>query len=166
MTAFRWLKVEIAAGRRAPLPARCEMCSQDQGAIQYHSEDYSAPYGDNIGQYGLCVEDHMILHTRFTHPNRWLRRCLTAARGEKSTVWASTGHYFKRHPYRPDERELDPMFEWPELAALTPTWWLALKLYKIDLKETWQAAAVWNQRRPSSSPYTESSSQHRRRQSH
>jgi hypothetical protein len=130
MASFRLLQKAMADGSFTYDP-RCDMCSLAEGTIQLHNEDYSIP----TSAVPICVECHMLLHTRFTHPNRWLRHCLMVARGGRSKPWRSVGHYFKAHPWRNDERELDPMFEWPELAALTPTWWLALKLYKINLKE-------------------------------
>jgi hypothetical protein len=122
------LKALIAAGDLT-LRMACVMCGQEQGCIQLHLEDYSRVETATP----ICVEDHMLLHTRFTHPNRWLRRCLTAMRGEVSTPWASAGHYFKAHPWRRDEPPLT-MFEQPEFDAMPPTWWMELKLYPIDLK--------------------------------
>src|ERR1035437_4976695 len=123
MARFKILKAAIADGTFTYVPA-CDICTLAEGTIQLHNEDYGIP----TSAVPVCVEDHMLLHTRFTHPNRWLRRCLGVLHGEKAQVWNSAGHYFKRHPWRADERELDPMFEWPELAAAAPTWWLALKL--------------------------------------
>jgi len=67
MQAYRWLMAEYAAGRRGR-PVVCDACGQTEGLIEAHSEDYSAPYGDHIGQHGLCWTCHMIVHTRFRNP--------------------------------------------------------------------------------------------------
>jgi hypothetical protein len=69
-TAFNWLKAEYAAGRRAK-PVVCDGCGQDQGIISAHSEDYSAPFGDHIGQYGFCATCHRQVHCRFRNPLAW-----------------------------------------------------------------------------------------------
>jgi hypothetical protein len=70
MQAYRWLMTEYASGRRLR-PIACDACQQDEGLIEPHSEDYSAPYGPHIGQYGLCYICHMFLHCRFRNPQRW-----------------------------------------------------------------------------------------------
>jgi len=64
MKAFNWLKEQIANGKRQERPNYCEVCSQDQGILMYHSEDYSEPFGDHIGQFGLCYVCHMMIHCR------------------------------------------------------------------------------------------------------
>ena len=64
MKAFRWLQVEIAAGRRAK-HASCDACGQSKGILDMHSEDYSAPYGDHIGAFTFCYRCHMMIHMRF-----------------------------------------------------------------------------------------------------
>jgi hypothetical protein len=68
--AFNWLKAECAAGRRVR-PAICDACQQDEGFISAHSEDYSAPFGDHIGQYSFCYTCHMQVHCRFGNPEAW-----------------------------------------------------------------------------------------------
>ena len=70
MRALRWLKIEYAAGRRTR-PFRCDACGQDEGVIEAHSEDYSEPFGDHIGQNGLCYRCHMMIHNRFKNPEAW-----------------------------------------------------------------------------------------------
>jgi hypothetical protein len=67
---LRLVKREYAAGRRAK-PVVCDGCQQDQGIIAAHSENYSKPHGDHIGQYGLCFVCHMMVHTRFGRPDVW-----------------------------------------------------------------------------------------------
>jgi hypothetical protein len=63
MAAYRWLMKEYDAGTRLR-PVCCDACTQTKGRIEPHSEDYSAPYGDHIGQYGLCYRCHMAIHCR------------------------------------------------------------------------------------------------------
>lgn len=61
--AGRWLRAEIAAGRREEA-AECISCGQTEGKLQLHSEDYSKPYGDHVGAWPLCFACHMALHCR------------------------------------------------------------------------------------------------------
>jgi hypothetical protein len=70
--AFDWLKKEYAAGRRSK-PTVCDACGQEHGLIMAHSEDYGAPYGDNIGEWGLCFRCHMMVHCRFGNWSAWDR---------------------------------------------------------------------------------------------
>jgi hypothetical protein len=71
MKALNWLKKEWAAGRREKTPKQCDMCSQTEGNLAYHSEDYSEPYGDHIGQFGLCYTCHMMIHCRYKSADIW-----------------------------------------------------------------------------------------------
>lgn len=71
MNAFRWLKLEIAAGRKPKSPTSCDVCGQSEGSLMWHSEDYSFPYGKHIGHYGLCYICHMMIHCRFNNPLKW-----------------------------------------------------------------------------------------------
>jgi hypothetical protein len=68
--ALAWLKGEYAAGRRHR-PIVCDACGQTEGPIEAHSEDYSFPYGDHIGKYGVCYRCHMTIHCRFKNPVAW-----------------------------------------------------------------------------------------------
>ena len=71
MKAYTWLKAEYAAARRTR-PMECDACTQNLGVIEPHSEDYSGPpFGDHIGQHGLCFTCHMIVHCRFHNPRAW-----------------------------------------------------------------------------------------------
>jgi hypothetical protein len=70
MKGYRWLQGEYAAGRRAR-PTVCDACGQDEGPIEAHSENYSAPFGDHIGEHGLCYRCHMAIHTRFNNREAW-----------------------------------------------------------------------------------------------
>jgi hypothetical protein len=40
-------------------------------AIEAHSEDYSEPFGDHIGAYGLCRGCHVMIHRWFQNPADW-----------------------------------------------------------------------------------------------
>jgi hypothetical protein len=68
--ALDWLKGEYKAGRRHP-PTVCDACGQTEGIIEAHSEDYSDPFGDNIGAFGLCYRCHMAIHCRFRNRQAW-----------------------------------------------------------------------------------------------
>jgi hypothetical protein len=70
MKGFRWLQGEYAAGRRTK-PIICDACGQTEQPITAHSEDYSEPFGDHIGQHGLCYRCHMMIHCRFKAPEAW-----------------------------------------------------------------------------------------------
>lgn len=72
LAAFAWLKKEYAAGRRVR-PTRCDACGQAEGVIEPHSEDYSFPYGDHVGAFGLCYRCHMMIHCRFSAGEAWAR---------------------------------------------------------------------------------------------
>lgn len=64
MKAYRWLQNEIKKERRTPPAGMCDACDSI-GYTEHHSEDYSEPYGDHIGQYTLCYRCHMWVHCRF-----------------------------------------------------------------------------------------------------
>lgn len=68
--ALKWLNGEYRAGRRTR-PTSCEACGQTEGLFQAHSEDYSAPFGDHIGEHDLCYVCHMMIHCRFTANPVW-----------------------------------------------------------------------------------------------
>ncbi len=63
--AYTWLKRQWAEGKRQKTGPCCDVCGQTSGYLMAHSEDYSAPYGDHIGQWTLCYWCHMLLHCRF-----------------------------------------------------------------------------------------------------
>ena len=69
--ALAWLKKEWAAGTRQQTPTCCDICGQTKGHLEYHSEDYSSPFGDHIGAFGLCYICHMMLHCRFRNKKAW-----------------------------------------------------------------------------------------------
>lgn len=71
--SFRWMKREIEAGRVLP-PSRCQDgCGETRGWHDYHTEDYSRPFGPHIYAYELCFRCHMMLHSRFRQPDAWRR---------------------------------------------------------------------------------------------
>ena len=70
--SWAWLKAELAAGR-VPPPARCEACGETRGQLDYHTEDYSRPFGPHIHAHQLCFRCHMALHSRFRQPSVWIR---------------------------------------------------------------------------------------------
>lgn len=82
MKAYRWLMAAYADGSRQP-PTRCDACEQTEGLIQPHSEDYSAPFGDHIGRYGLCYRCHMMLHCRYSAPLAWRTYVTALALGKR-----------------------------------------------------------------------------------
>ncbi len=68
--ALDWLKGEYKAGRRHR-PTRCDACGQTEGVIEPHSENYSEPFGDHIGAFGLCYRCHLMIHCRFRSKEAW-----------------------------------------------------------------------------------------------
>ncbi len=66
--ALNWSNAEKAAGRRPAKPSACECCGQKKGVLDFHSEDYSEPFGPHISQYQLCFRCHMVLHCRQNNP--------------------------------------------------------------------------------------------------
>jgi hypothetical protein len=51
----------------------CEACGETRGHLDYHTEDYSKPFGSHIYQYQLCFRCHMMVHSRFRMPEAWAR---------------------------------------------------------------------------------------------
>ena len=71
MAALKWFKGQISIGARQAVPSSCDICKQDKGHLEFHSENYSSPFGDHIGQLGLCYICHMMLHCRFKSSAKW-----------------------------------------------------------------------------------------------
>ncbi len=71
MKAFKWLMEKITRKEIPPKPAKCDVCGQDKGHLEYHSEDYSAPFGKHIGQFGLCYTCHLMIHCRHNSGDTW-----------------------------------------------------------------------------------------------
>lgn len=63
--ALKFHKERIQAGLKPPHPKSCDGCGVDRGFLAWHSEDYSEPFGDHIGEYGVCYICHMQIHCRF-----------------------------------------------------------------------------------------------------
>tara|TARA_R110001592_G_scaffold171235_1_gene409453 strand:+ start:18973 stop:19401 length:429 start_codon:yes stop_codon:yes gene_type:complete len=72
MKAFKWLMEKITRKEIPPKPDKCDVCGQTKGHIEYHSEDYSAPFGEHIGQFGLCYTCHLMIHCRKNSKSTWL----------------------------------------------------------------------------------------------
>jgi hypothetical protein len=70
--SWTWLKAGIAAGDIPP-PTCCSACGETRGHIDYHTEDYSRPFGPHIYGFELCFRCHMMLHVRFRRPQDWRR---------------------------------------------------------------------------------------------
>lgn len=116
--ALRWLNAEYAAGRRTR-PTRCDACTQDEGYFQAHSEDYSAPFGANIGEHGLCYFCHMLIHCRFSAPQAWARyrtriRSGWRVRAHPGQSWGTVQRYLRPAM---NTSLLDTIGDAPELAA-------------------------------------------------
>jgi len=70
LRALEWVRPQYAAGTRERAKV-CDACGQTEGVLDRHSEDYSEPFGDHIGAYGLCYTCHMLVHCRFRSPQAW-----------------------------------------------------------------------------------------------
>lgn len=71
MKALKWLREQQKLNLRTARPNKCDTCGQEHGILEWHSEDYSEPFGDHIGQYGLCYICHMMIHCRFKSKQAW-----------------------------------------------------------------------------------------------
>jgi hypothetical protein len=78
----RWENAQYANGTRSR-PTTCEACEQTDGWLEAHTEDYSKPYGDHIGRWGLCYRCHMILHCRFRYPAAFAEYCKALTAGKR-----------------------------------------------------------------------------------
>lgn len=47
------------------------VCGQTRGIIDAHSERYDEPFGDHIGEFGLCFACHMAWHGRRRFPREF-----------------------------------------------------------------------------------------------
>lgn len=66
-----WARYVGLTPSRRGTPISCDACGQTEGYISGHSEDYSFPYGDHIGRFGVCYRCHMMIHCRFKNPEAW-----------------------------------------------------------------------------------------------
>lgn len=62
--SWEFMKPKLASGE-LPRPTRCQACGQEGGAIDYHTEDYSEPFGPHLWEHSLCYRCHILLHCRF-----------------------------------------------------------------------------------------------------
>jgi hypothetical protein len=74
MKAYKWLMEQYASNKRTK-PTKCDSCGLTEGIIEPHSENYSEPYGNHIGQYGFCYRCHMMLHCRYRSPKNFEMYC-------------------------------------------------------------------------------------------
>lgn len=69
--ALAYHKEQIKLGKKPPKPDCCDACGQTEGFLTWHSEDYSEPFGEHIGQHGVCYVCHMMIHCRFRNRFAW-----------------------------------------------------------------------------------------------
>jgi len=69
--ALKWFRQQQKDGLKPHNPTVCDLCFQDEGIIDWHSEDYSEPFGSHIGEHGVCYICHMMLHCRFKSKQAW-----------------------------------------------------------------------------------------------
>ena len=69
--AVNWLREQQKKGLRPTYPEKCDVCNQQQGILMFHSEDYSEPFGEHIGQFSLCYCCYMMIHCRNHNPIAW-----------------------------------------------------------------------------------------------
>jgi hypothetical protein len=97
MKAYRWLMNEYAIGGRIK-PFKCDSCAITEGVIEPHSENYGEPYGNHIGQYGLCYRCHMMLHCRFSSPKVFTQYAQDVANGKQYEPFYKRDFFtFKQH---------------------------------------------------------------------
>lgn len=66
-----WLNRQWRSGTLTR-PSVCQACGQDQGIIDAHAEDYSEPFAaGKTDQFHLCFKCHMMVHCRFSNPDKW-----------------------------------------------------------------------------------------------
>lgn len=82
MKAYKWLMNQYEKGLRTK-PNKCDSCALDVGIIEPHSENYSEPYGEHIGQYGFCYRCHMMLHCRKRNSKNFLAYCQAVNEGKQ-----------------------------------------------------------------------------------
>lgn len=92
--ALKWFKEQISQGLRSEKPKCCDICGQPHGFLQFHSENYSEPFGDHIGEIGLCYICHMMIHCRFKNPLKWACYKMTLQQGMRYSAY-STNNWVK-----------------------------------------------------------------------
>lgn len=98
-----------------------------------HSEDYSEPFGDNIGEFGLCYLCHMMIHCRFYNRLAWAAYRDTIRSGK---VFPPLSDFM-------DVKRIylsQPPTSWPSARAVREsvdvTWLDTLSLYKVSPQTT------------------------------
>ncbi len=71
----------IAEGRIPKFPPHCRACGQTEGAMCYHTEDYSEPHGAHTIAFEICYVCHMMIHCRHRGRERWLQYIFGVAKG-------------------------------------------------------------------------------------
>ncbi len=71
LAALKWFRNQQAKGMKPHNPSECDICTQTNGALEWHSENYSSPFGKHIGQFGLCYICHMMIHCRYKNQTAW-----------------------------------------------------------------------------------------------
>jgi hypothetical protein len=102
----------------------CEMCTQDEGLLMPHLEDYDQPL---IAYHWLCVECHMTLHSRFSNPTKWVKLLLKLREGYKAPKYENVLTFFNKSgwdnsptpDFKPDENK----------------WWERLSLDRVVFRE-------------------------------
>ena len=56
-------------------PPACLACGQTEGAMCYHTEDYSEPHGPHTVAFEICYACHMMIHCRHRGRERWIEYC-------------------------------------------------------------------------------------------
>jgi len=71
--AQRWLQQQWSTGALTR-PVQCSACTQTQGRIDAHAEDYSEPFAaGKTDQFHLCYTCHMAVHCRHRNREAWTR---------------------------------------------------------------------------------------------
>ena len=110
--ALAYHKNQIKAGLKPPKPVCCDGCGQTEGLLSWHSEDYSEPYGDHIGQHGVCYVCHMMIHCRFRNKNAWEAYKQNIAQGLCAPAMHSNNFHQFCHMYLNNWRSV--MYEKPK----------------------------------------------------
>lgn len=79
--ALDYHKQQIKAGLKPEKPTHCHGCGQTKGSLSWHSEDYSMPFGEHIGEHGVCYVCHMMIHCRFRNKKAWSQYILNIKDG-------------------------------------------------------------------------------------
>lgn len=112
----------VKAGQMV-IPNKCDICGQTKGVMVPHLEDY---YQIQTA-VPVCVCCHMILHSRFSRPNRWINLLHAVREGKMSPPYRSVYEYLQGNQGWFDEKESRGAIKNPK------TWAEKLLMTKIDL---------------------------------